>query len=128
MAKNNFSPFVIKAKGENIMIGKINSTPFKGKIWINAGDNLRKSGGKAHIFNIEERGFDTENIRDIEQHEKNGYTSIRVGGNREEWGIKPDSTYYVPTGVTSTSDILSAYTAAKDNHFINILLEDKSAK
>ena len=23
MAKNNFSPFIIKAKGENIMIGKI---------------------------------------------------------------------------------------------------------
>ena len=128
MAKNNFSPFVIKAKGENIMIGKINSTPFKGKLWINAGDNLRKSGGKAHIFNIEERVFDTENIRDIEQHEKNGYTSIRVGGNREEWGIKPGSTYYVPTGVTSTSDILSAYAAAKDNQFINISLEDKSAK
>ena len=98
------------------MIGKINSqTAFKGIIWVPAGDNFRISGNKANFFNIEKRGFSTDEITNIVQFENYGYTSIytKPSPKTESFNVKDGQAYYVPSTSVSTADILTAYAAVK---------------
>ena len=100
------------------MIGKMNSqTAFKGRIWVNAGDSCRDCVSKAHIFNMENRGFGTDEITNIEQYDKYGYTIIYThpSPKNESCNVKHGHAYYVPLSSASTADILAAYAAAKDS-------------
>ena len=101
------------------MIREINSqTAFKGIIWVPAGDNYRISGNKAHIFNIEKRGFSTDEITNIEQFDNYGYTSIytKLAPKAESYNVKAGQAYYIPSSSASTTDILAAYAASKDSN------------
>ena len=105
------------------MINKVNSTSFKGTISVIAGQKSRTDSGRTYIFDKNRELIRTEDITDIEQHEKQGYTLISTDNILH--GCKD---YYVPYDVSSTSDILAAYNVANSNKIIKVELEDKSTK
>ena len=105
------------------MINKVLATPaFKGTISLVAGRRAR-TGYKAYIFEKERVSLDTDKIESIEQCEKRGHTLIGYRHGDEDYV----PFYYVPSEVASTSDILAAYSAAK-NSSLEVSLEDKSTK
>ena len=105
------------------MIEKINSTSFKGTIWVDAGDSRRCSGGKSHIFNISQQAIDTDKINEIAQN--GDHTAIYMF--RDEPKAYSDLCYYIPAKVASTADILAAYAAAK-NCRLSVVLNNKLPK
>ena len=113
------------------MIGKINSAAFKGTIFVQAGDSIKKNNnGNIIIENVNPINIDTSCVTNIHPHEKRGYTTIQTMVPHQRGNLMGNvaNVHYVPTSFASTDDILKAYTAANTSDFLHIQLEDKSSK
>ena len=90
------------------MLNKINSTNFKGSLFLKASEGSREGLLQLQVF-------DTNDIKDIQKLSNESTVIVYYDKTAKE-----QVPYYIPSDFLSTNEIINAYTAACQNRNISV--------